>query len=58
MRMSDQNMPVLMWTEATRDIAMLISSRLNRERLRRVTALSVTSMRVGNKNCPWSSGWL
>src|ERR1051325_11018218 len=49
---SDQIRPVLMWTEATFGRAMLISSRLSHERLRRTMAVSVTSMTVGNKKLP------
>ena len=52
MRISDQTRPVLMWTEATLVMLMLISSWLNHERLRRITALSVTSMEVGNRRFP------
>ena len=37
--MSDQTMPVLICTEATLKMLMLISSLLNQERLRRTTAL-------------------
>src|SRR5262245_12393635 len=50
--MSDQISPVLMCTDATLGRAMLISSRLNQERLRRTIAVSVTSMIVGNKRLP------
>jgi hypothetical protein len=45
-------MPVLMWTEATLLMLMLISSLLNHERLWRMTALSVTSITVGKKWFP------
>src|ERR1039457_4065623 len=48
-RMSDQMMPVLMWTDATLLMLMLISSLLNHERLWRMTAWSVTSMTVRNR---------
>ena len=51
--MSDQISPVLMWTEATLGRAMLISSRRNHDRLRRIIAVSVISMTVGNKKLPW-----
>ena len=37
-----------MWTEATLERLMLISSRENQERWRRTTARSLTSMTVGN----------
>ena len=50
--MSDHRMPVLMWTDATLVMLMLISSRLNQERLCRMTALSVTSITVGNRKFP------
>ncbi len=53
MRMSENIMPVLMWTEATLKMLMLISSTLNQERLRLMTDLSVTSMRVGNRKLPF-----
>jgi hypothetical protein len=41
-----------MWTEATLVMLMLISSWLIHERLRRITALSVTSMYVGKSRLP------
>ena len=41
-----------MCTEATLVMLILISSRLNHERLWRITALSVTSMYVGNRIFP------
>jgi hypothetical protein len=41
-----------MWTDATLVMLMLISSRLNHDRLRRMTAWSVTSMTVGNRKFP------
>jgi uncharacterized membrane protein YjfL (UPF0719 family) len=50
--MSDQMIPVLTWTDATLVMLMLISSLLNHERLRRMTAWSVTSMTVGNRKFP------
>ena len=49
----DQSRPVLIWTEATLVMLMLISSWLNQERLRRVINLSLTSMRVGKSRLPW-----
>jgi len=52
MRISDQNMPVRMWTEATLVMLMDISSRLSHELLWRVTALSLTSILVGKKKLP------
>ena len=51
-RMFDQMMPVLICTEATLKMLMLISSRLNHERFRRTTALSETSMIVGKRKFP------
>src|SRR4029077_15377881 len=51
-RISDHTMPVLICTEATLLMLMDISSRLNQERLCRVTDLSLTSMYVGNKVLP------
>src|SRR5208283_3455115 len=48
-RMSDHQMPVLMWTDATLVMLILISSLLNHDRLCRMTALSVTSMTVGKR---------
>src|SRR5882724_11672405 len=51
-RMSDQMIPVLMWTDATLEMLILISSLLNHDRLCRMTALSVTSMIVRNKWFP------
>src|SRR5204863_1514138 len=52
-RMSDQISPVLIWTEAIFCTLMLISSRLNQERLRRTTAFSLTSMTVGKRKLPF-----
>ena len=52
-KISDHRMPVLMWTEATLWMLMLISSTLNQERLRRITAFSVTSMRVAKSKLPF-----
>src|SRR5213595_900605 len=52
-RMSDQISPVLIWTEAIFCTLMLISSRLNQERLRRTTAFSLTSMIVGKRKLPF-----
>src|SRR5207302_10006191 len=52
-RMSDQITPVLIWTEAIFCTLMLISSRLNQERLRRITAFSLTSMTVGKRKLPF-----
>ena len=49
MVMVDQISPVLIWTDATFWMLMLISSLLNHDRLRRITALSVTSMMVGKR---------
>src|SRR3954454_13742296 len=52
MRMSDQIRPVLIWTEATFVMLTLSSSLLKSVRLRRVTALSLTSMYVGKNRLP------
>ena len=53
--MSDQIIPVLIWTEATLLIVIDISSWLNQDRLRRVTALSLlpindTTLRYGSSD--------
>lgn len=42
-----------MWTDATLWMLMLISSTLNQERLRRITAFPVTSMRVAKSKLPF-----
>src|SRR3954469_20323360 len=51
-RISDHSRPVLMCTDATLAMLTLISSRLNHDRLRRVTDLSVTSITVRNSRLP------
>src|SRR3982750_2457428 len=52
MRISDHSRPVLMCTDATLAMLTLISSRLNQDRLRRVTDLSLTSITVRNNRFP------
>ena len=49
MTIVDQIRPVWICTDATFWMLMLISSLLNHDRLRRITALSETSMMVGKR---------
>lgn len=49
MTIVDQIRPVLICTDATFWMLMLISSLLNHDRLRRITALSETSIMVGKR---------
>lgn len=49
MMIFDQSRPVWICTDATFWMLMLISSMLNHDRLRRITALSETSMTVGKR---------
>ena len=52
MMIVDHSNPVLIWTDATFGMLMLISSLLNHDRFRRMTALSETSIRVGKMWLP------
>ena len=52
MTIVDQIRPVWICTDATFWMLMLISSLLNHDRLRRITALSETSMMVGKRWLP------
>ena len=51
-RMSDQRIPVEIFTDATWEIEMLSSLRLNRRRFTRLTRSGLTTMRVGNHRFP------
>ena len=51
-RMSDQRIPVAIFTDATCEIEMLSSLRLNRRLFTRLTRSGLTTMRVGNHRFP------
>jgi hypothetical protein len=50
--MSDQRIPVAIFTDATWEIEMLSSLRLNRRLFTRLTRSGLTTMRVGNHRFP------
>src|ERR1700675_358194 len=50
--MSDQKIPVEIFTDATWEIEMLSSLRLNRRLFTRLTRSGLTTMRVGNHRFP------
>src|SRR5437016_12953737 len=53
MRISDQNTPVEMCTDATFDMAMLSSLLPNSRDFTRLTRCGLTTRRVGKKKLPW-----
>src|SRR5882757_10557268 len=52
-RISDQNTPVEIWTEATFDMAMVSSLLPNQRDFTRLTRKGLTTRRVGKIKLPW-----
>src|ERR1700730_469870 len=52
-RISDQSIPVEMWTEAIFDMAMVSSLLPNHRDFTRLTRNGLTRIRVGKRKLPW-----